>query len=71
MEVSDQLYAPTALPPGKETPLHIGQEAGSAPEQVWTRWRREKRSTLTGTRTPVVNNNNNNNNNNNSGKSHI
>jgi hypothetical protein len=30
------LYAPAALPPGKELPVPIGQEAVWAPEQVWT-----------------------------------
>jgi hypothetical protein len=40
-EVSGQLHAPAALPPGKEPPLSIGQKAGWAPEPVWTTWRRE------------------------------
>jgi hypothetical protein len=31
MEVSGQLHAPAALPPGKETLVPIGQEAGWAP----------------------------------------
>jgi hypothetical protein len=42
MEVSGQLPAPTTLPPGKEPPVSIGEEAGWAPETVWTRWWREK-----------------------------
>jgi hypothetical protein len=41
-EVSGQLHAPAALPPGKEHPVHIGQEAWRAPEPVWTRWREKK-----------------------------
>jgi hypothetical protein len=31
----------TRLPPGKQSPVPIGQEAGWAPEQVWTTWRSE------------------------------
>jgi len=42
MEVSDQLHAPAALPPGKESAVSIGQEAGWAPDPVWKRCRREK-----------------------------
>jgi hypothetical protein len=42
MEVSSQLHTPTALPPGKEPPVPIGQEAGWAPGLVWTLWRGEK-----------------------------
>jgi hypothetical protein len=38
---SVQLHVPVALPPGKEPPVFIGQEAGWAPEPVWTTWRRE------------------------------
>jgi hypothetical protein len=36
LEVSGQLNAPTALPPGEEPPVPIGKEAGWAPEPVWT-----------------------------------
>jgi hypothetical protein len=37
MEVSGQLHAPATLLPGKDPlPLPIGDEAGWAPEQVWT-----------------------------------
>jgi hypothetical protein len=32
MEVSGQLHAPAALPPGKEAMVPTGQEAGWAPE---------------------------------------
>jgi hypothetical protein len=42
MEVSGQLHAQATLFPVKEPPVPIGQEAGWAPEPVWTRWRREK-----------------------------
>jgi hypothetical protein len=41
-EVSGQLHAPAALPPGKEPQVLIGSEAGSAPEPFWTRRWREK-----------------------------
>jgi hypothetical protein len=35
--VSGQRHAPAALlPPGKGPPVPIGQEAGWAPEPVWT-----------------------------------
>jgi hypothetical protein len=48
MEVSGQLYAPAALAPGKETPAPIGQEAGWAPEPVWSLWSRKKFLALPG-----------------------
>jgi hypothetical protein len=53
LEVCGQLHAPAALPPGKEPPVPIGQEAGCAPEPVWTLWRREKSCTA-GNRTRAV-----------------
>jgi len=34
MEVSGQLHAVAALPPGRELSVHIGQKAGWAPEPV-------------------------------------
>jgi hypothetical protein len=37
---------------GKEPPVPIGQEAGWAPEPVWTLWRRENSISLAGNRTP-------------------
>jgi hypothetical protein len=48
MEVSGQLHAPGALLPGKGPPVSIGQEAGWAPKQVWTLWRRENPLTHAG-----------------------
>jgi hypothetical protein len=42
MEVNGQLHAPAALPSGNEPLIPIGQEAGWAPESVWTQWGREK-----------------------------
>jgi hypothetical protein len=39
MEVSGQLHASTALPPGREPLVPIGKEAGWAPELVWAQWR--------------------------------
>jgi hypothetical protein len=35
--VSGQRHAPAALYPGKGPPVLVGQEAGWAPELVWTR----------------------------------
>jgi hypothetical protein len=42
MELSGQLHDPAALLPDKEPPVSTRQEAGWAPEPVWTQWRREK-----------------------------
>jgi hypothetical protein len=53
MEESGQLHNPAALPSRKEPPVSIGEEAGCAPESVWTLWRREK-SFTTGNRTRTV-----------------
>jgi hypothetical protein len=39
--VSGQHHAPAALSTGKESPVPIGEEAGWAPEPVWTTWRSE------------------------------
>jgi hypothetical protein len=44
--LSGRIHAPAALSPVKEPPVHIGQEAGWAPEPIWTLWRRKKFSTL-------------------------
>jgi hypothetical protein len=58
MEVSGQHHAPAALyPRGKNPPptVPIGQEAGWAPEPVWTQQRLEEKSSASvGDRTPVV-----------------
>jgi hypothetical protein len=43
-----------ALPPGKGSPVPIGQEAGRAPEPVWTQRLEEKSSASVTDRTPVV-----------------
>jgi len=37
MEMTVQLHASVALPPGKEPTLSTGQGAGWAPEPVWMR----------------------------------
>jgi hypothetical protein len=52
LEVSGQLHVPAALPPGKETPVPIGYEAGWASETDWTTCRGENLSP-TGTLTPI------------------
>jgi hypothetical protein len=45
MEVSGQLQASAALPPGKETLLPIEKEAGwGAPEPFWTRYLKKKKN---------------------------
>jgi hypothetical protein len=55
MGVSGQHHAPAALyPRGERTPVPIGQEAGWAPEPVWTQRLEEKSSASVGNRTPVV-----------------
>jgi hypothetical protein len=52
MEVSGQLHTPAALPPGKEPPVPIAQEAGWASEPVWTRCPWEKFPAPAGNQTP-------------------
>jgi hypothetical protein len=42
MEMRGQIYVPTALPPGKEPPLPIGEEPQRAPYPVY----REEKSCL-------------------------
>jgi hypothetical protein len=42
-----------ALPPEKKNPVPIGQEAGWAPEPVWTQRLEEKSSAPVGDRTPI------------------
>jgi hypothetical protein len=54
MGVSGQRHAPAALlPPGKEPPVPIGQEAGWTPEPVWTQRLEEKSSAPAGDRTSI------------------
>jgi hypothetical protein len=43
-----------ALPPGKGPPVSIVQEAGWAPEPVWTQRLQEKSSAPAGDRTPIA-----------------
>jgi hypothetical protein len=43
-----------ALPPGKGPPVPIGQEAGWAPEPVWTQRIDEKSFAPAGDRTPIA-----------------
>jgi hypothetical protein len=43
-----------ALPPGKGPPVLIVQEAGWAPEPVWTQGLEEKSSASVGDRAPIV-----------------
>jgi hypothetical protein len=38
MEVSGQLHASAALPPGKESLVPVGYEVGWVPEPFGTRW---------------------------------
>jgi hypothetical protein len=45
---------PGRFTPGKEPPVPIGQEAGWAPEMVWTLWSRDKSLTPAENRTPAV-----------------
>jgi hypothetical protein len=53
--VSGQRHAPAALlPPGKGPLVSIGQEAGWAPEPVWTQRLEEKSSAPAGDRTPIA-----------------
>jgi hypothetical protein len=55
MGVSGQRHAPAALlPPGKGPPVPIGQEAGWAPETVWTQRLEEKSFAPAGERTPIA-----------------
>jgi hypothetical protein len=55
MGVSGQRHAPAALnPQGKGPPVPIVQEAGWAPEPVWTQRLEEKSSAPVGDRTPVI-----------------
>jgi hypothetical protein len=48
MEASGQLHASAALPPEKESVVHIGWKTGWEPEPVWTQWNTEKSFPLPG-----------------------
>jgi hypothetical protein len=52
--VSGQRHAPAALCPGKRPPVPIVQEAGWAPEPVWTQRLEEKSFAPAGDRTAIV-----------------
>jgi hypothetical protein len=55
MGVSGKRHAPAALyPQGKEPPVPIVQEAGWAPEPVWTQRLEEKSSAPAGDRTSIT-----------------
>jgi hypothetical protein len=55
MGVSGQRHTPAALlPPGKGPPIPIVQEAGWAPEPVWTQRLEEKSFAPAGDRTPIA-----------------
>jgi hypothetical protein len=55
MGVSGQRHAPAALlPPRKGPPVPIGQEAGWAPEPVWTQTLEEKSFAPARDRTPIA-----------------
>jgi hypothetical protein len=54
MEVSGQRHVPAALYPREKDPRYPGQEAGWAPEPVWTQRLEEKSSASVGNWTPVV-----------------
>jgi hypothetical protein len=53
MEVSGQLHAQAPLFPGKEPTVLIGEEAGRAPEPVWTLWGTEISLAPAGNLTPA------------------
>jgi hypothetical protein len=52
--VSGQRHAPAALYPRDSTPVHIVQEAGWAPQPVWTQRLEKKSFAPAGDRTSVV-----------------
>jgi hypothetical protein len=41
LEVSGQLHAPVALPPGKEPSVPVRYGTGWAPKPAWTTWRKK------------------------------
>jgi hypothetical protein len=52
MELSGQLHAPAALPPGKDPLVPTGKETSWAPEPVWTWWWKDKFPAPAGIWTP-------------------
>jgi hypothetical protein len=52
MEVSVHLHASATLPLKKKLSFSIEQEAGWAPESVWTLWSKQKSLAPAGNRTP-------------------
>jgi hypothetical protein len=54
MEVSGKLSAPVALPTGEERLVPIVEEAGWAPEPVWTLYSTRKSHVHPGNRNPAV-----------------
>jgi hypothetical protein len=53
LEVSGQLHAPAALPPGKSPRYPFYRRLGGrTPEPIWTIWRSENFFTLTGLELP-------------------
>jgi hypothetical protein len=54
MEMSDQVHTPVVLPPGKELPVPIVEEAGWAPEPFGTLWNTEKSFTSVRNRSLAV-----------------
>jgi hypothetical protein len=54
MRVNGQRHAPAALYPKKGPPVPIGQEAGWAPELVWTQRLEKKSFASAGDLIPVV-----------------
>jgi hypothetical protein len=54
MGVSGQRHAPAALYPRERTPVPTVQEAGWAPEPVWTQRLEEKSLTSASDRTPIA-----------------
>ena len=54
IEMRVELHTPATLSLEAEPPISIVQGAGSAPELVWTVWRREKCIILPGNRTTIL-----------------
>jgi hypothetical protein len=54
MEVSGQVHVSIVLTPEKDSPVPIGQEAGWAPEPVWTLWKIENFPVSSENQTSVI-----------------